>query len=264
MLRTASAWLVALVIAASPVLAAPQAAPAPAAPAATRPMGLYMTFQTDLGNITCKLYEKEAPVTVRTMVGLAIGKMSYIDPRTKATTKKKFFDGLTFHRVIPEFMIQGGDPLGNGTGSPMGPGFPYKNETSPALMFDGPGKLAMANSGPDTNASQFFITEMAYPSLNGGYTLWGQCDDAGVEVVKKIARVKTGANDRPVTPVHIQHVIVERVGPAPANAPEAMPTLNAAPKPKAAAPATGGAKPATPATKAPATKPPATKPPATK
>src|SRR5262249_40903671 len=159
-LRTTSAWLAVILLAAGPALAAPQEGAAPAAPA-TRAPGLYMTFQTDMGNIACKLYEKETPVTVRTMVGLAIGKISYIDPTTKKTTKKKFFDGLTFHRVIPEFMIQGGDPLGTGTGGPMGPGFPYKNEALPGLKFDGPGKLAMANAGPDTNASQFFITEMA-------------------------------------------------------------------------------------------------------
>src|SRR6185436_19403293 len=107
------------------------------------------------GNIACSLYEKEAPITVRTMVGLAIGKMSYIDPATHKTVRKKFFDGLTFHRVIPNFMIQGGDPLGTGAGSPEGPGFPFKNEVTPALKFDVPGRLAMANSGPDTNASQF-------------------------------------------------------------------------------------------------------------
>src|SRR5579863_9609712 len=104
----------------------------PKAPAAAqREPGLYMTFQTDKGNISCKLFEKEAPITVGKMVGLAIGKISYIDPRTKQPTQKRFFDGLTFHRVIPNFMIQGGDPLGTGTGGPEGPGFPYQNETSP-------------------------------------------------------------------------------------------------------------------------------------
>ncbi len=155
------------------------------------------------------------------MVGLAIGKISYVDPATQAVTKKKFFDGLTFHRVIPEFMIQGGDPLGNGTGAPGGPGFPYQNERSPNLNFDVPGRLAMANAGPDTNGSQFFITEAPYASLNQKYTVWGQCED--LDVVKAIARVQTGAANKPVTPVHIKHAIIERVGPAPANAPEAMP-----------------------------------------
>src|SRR6266581_3716026 len=151
-----------------------------ASEAGQREPGLYMTFQTDKGNVACKLFEKESPITVGKMVGLAIGKISYIDPRTGQQNRNKFFDGLTFHRVIPGFMIQGGDPLGNGTGSPKGPGFPYQNETSPALTFNVPGRLAMANAGRDTN-------------------------------------------DKPITPVHIQHVVLERVGPVPPNAPEAMP-----------------------------------------
>ena len=214
-------WFAAL-SAAMLMAATSQAAPGPrpAQNAGAREPGLYMTFQTDKGDIACKLYEKEAPITVHTMVGLAIGKVSYQDPQTGQTMKKKFFDGLTFHRVIPGFMIQGGDPLGTGTGSPGGPGFPYKNESSPALKFDGPGKLAMANAGPNTNGSQFFITEAAYPSLNGGYTLWGQCGN--VDVVKAIAAVPRDGNDKPNTPVHIKHVLVERVGPAPADAPESM------------------------------------------
>lgn len=210
--------LAAALLLTAPLAMVAQDAQAPAA--GQREPGLYMTFQTDKGNIACKLFEKEAPVTVGTMVGLAIGKTSYIDPRTGKQNRNKFFDGLTFHRVIPGFMIQGGDPLGTGTGSPSGPGFPYKNETSPNLKFDMPGRLAMANAGPNTNASQFFITEVAYPSLNGGYSIWGQCENA--DVVKAIARVQRDSSDKPVTPVHIQHVMVQRVGPAPANAPEAM------------------------------------------
>jgi peptidyl-prolyl cis-trans isomerase A (cyclophilin A) len=185
-----------------------------------REPGLYMTFQTEKGNIACKLYEKEAPIAVHTIVGLAIGKLSYLDPTTGQKMQKKFFDGLTFHRVIPNFMIQGGDPLGTGTGSAGGPGFPYKNETAPTLKFDVPGRLALANAGPDTNGSQFFITEVPYPSLNGGYTLFGQCGN--LDVVKAIAAVQRDANDKPLVPVHIRHVMVERVGPAPADAPEAM------------------------------------------
>ena len=199
----------------------PSAQTAQAVAAGQREPGLYMTFQTDKGSIACKLFEKESPVTVGKMVGLAIGKISYIDPRTGQQNRNKFFDGLTFHRVIPGFMIQGGDPLGTGTGGPKGPGFPYQNETSPGLTFNVPGRLAMANAGPNTNASQFFITEAPYASLNGGYTIWGQCQNP--DVVKAIARVQRDSQDKPVTPVHIQHVIVERVGPAPANAPEAMP-----------------------------------------
>ncbi len=191
-----------------------------AAPADKRKPGLYWTFETDKGKISCKLFEAEAPVTVRTMVGLAIGKISYVHPETKQVERKKFFDGLTFHRVIPGAMIQGGDLLGTGVGHPEGPGFQYKNEIAPSLKFDTPGRLAMANSGPDTNDTQFFITEAAYPSFNGKYTIWGQCEN--VDVVKAIAQVPRDAGDMPVVPVHIQRVVIERVGLAPADAPEAI------------------------------------------
>jgi peptidyl-prolyl cis-trans isomerase A (cyclophilin A) len=261
------AWILCAMAAASLNAALPtrgnsQAAPPSAggaAPAGEREPGLYWTMQTDMGNISCKLFEMESPVTVRQMVGLAIGKISYIDPRTKATTRKKFFDGLTFHRVIPQFMIQGGDPLGTGEGGPGGPGFPFKNENSPNLKFDVPGRLAMANAGPNTNASQFFVTEAANPSLNGGYTIWGQCQN--VDVVKAIARVKRDAMDKPLTPVHIQHVIVERVGPAPANAPEAMAARPAPARAPASgtAPRTAAPKAAPKAPGASTTKPPAAK-----
>ena len=186
-----------------------------------RQAGLYWTLETDLGNITCKLYEKETPNTVRTMVGLAIGKISYQDPTTGATMKKRFFDGLTFHRVIPEFMIQGGDPTGTGSGRPGGPGFPFKNEHAAPLTFRTGGRLAMANAGRDTNSSQFFITEAPYPLPDNTYTIWGQCEN--LNVVRAIARVPRGAGDRPNTPMRIKRVVVERVGPAPENAPEAMP-----------------------------------------
>jgi peptidyl-prolyl cis-trans isomerase A (cyclophilin A) len=210
-------------IAVFPLAARAQTPPASGS-AGERAPGLYWTIQTDQGNIACKLYEKEAPLTVRTMVGLAIGKLSYRDPKTGQTMKKKFFDGLTFHRVIPMFMIQGGDPLGTGTGSPEGPGFPYKNESAPGLDFSKPGILAMANAGPGTNGSQFFVTEGPVGLAARDYTIWGQCDN--VDVVKAIARVPRDANDRPRTPVVMRHVLVERVGPAPADAPEAV-TLGA-------------------------------------
>ena len=216
---------------------APGQASSQSAATEQRDPGLYMTFQTDKGNIACKLFEKESPVTVGKMVGLAIGKVSYVDPRTKQATKKRFFDGLTFHRVIPGFMIQGGDPLGNGTGGPEGPGFPYQNENSPGLTFNVAGRLAMANAGPNTNASQFFITEAPQPSLNGGYTIWGQCGN--VDIVKAIASVQRDRQDKPLTPVHIVRVVVERVGPAPANAPEAMSATSAGTTPA------GSGKPAT-------------------
>jgi peptidyl-prolyl cis-trans isomerase A (cyclophilin A) len=196
--------------------------PAPAAgapPADKRKPGLYWTLETDKGKIACKLFEAEAPVTVRTMVGLAIGKISYVNPETKQTERKNFFDGLTFHRVIPPVMIQGGDLMGTGTTALEGPGFPYKSEIAPSLKFDTPGRLAMANRGPDTNDSQFFITESAYPSFNGKYTIWGQCEN--LDAVKAIAEVKRDAGNKPETPIRIQRVVIERVGPAPADPPEA-------------------------------------------
>jgi peptidyl-prolyl cis-trans isomerase A (cyclophilin A) len=195
--------------------------PAAAAPADKRKPGLYWTFKADKGKISCKLFEAEAPVTVRMMVGLAIGKISYVHPETKQVERKKFFDGLTFDRVIPGVMIQGGDLLGTGVGHPEGPGFPYKSEIALSLKFDTPGRLAMANSGPDTNDTHFFITEAAYPSFNGKYTIWGQCEN--VDVVKAIAQVPRDPGDMPLTPLHIQGVVIERVGPAPTDPPEAMP-----------------------------------------
>lgn len=216
MARARRAWWVAVLLAACPVAAQDQAA--------NRQPGLYWTLETDMGNISCTLYEKEAPLTVHNMVGLALGKISYRDATTGATVKKRFFDGLIFHRVIPDFMIQGGDPTGTGSGGPEGPGFPYKNENVPTLRFSTAGRLAMANRGKDTNSSQFFITEASTAdlerSLNNNYTIWGQCQN--LNVVRAIARVPRTA-DRPNTPVRIRRVVVERVGPAPANAPEAMP-----------------------------------------
>jgi peptidyl-prolyl cis-trans isomerase A (cyclophilin A) len=214
--------------------AAPAAEKKPQGVPAQRDPGLYMTFETNLGNIACKLYEKEAPITVRTIVGLALGKQSYLDPRTKQkVTGKRFYDGLTFHRVIPEFMIQGGDPLGNGTGGPEGPGFPFDDEFVPTLRFDVPGRLAMANAGPRTNSSQFFITEVPTTSLNNRHTIFGQCGN--LDVVKAIARVPTHKvppqEDRPIKAVIMKRVVVERVGPAPPNAPEAMPAVKKAPAP---------------------------------
>jgi peptidyl-prolyl cis-trans isomerase A (cyclophilin A) len=217
MARIKSVWWLAVLVAALPTVVAAQAAPAAND---KRQPGLYWTLETDLGNISCKLYEKEAPNTVRTMVGLAIGKISYQDPITGATMKKRYFDGLTFHRVIPNFMIQGGDPTGTGSGGPGGPGFPYKNENVPQLKFDVAGRLAMANRGKDTNGSQFFITEAPVGLPANTYTIWGQCGD--LNVVKAIARVPT-TGDHPNKPPHIKRVVVERVGPAPANAPESMP-----------------------------------------
>ena len=205
-----------------------------AKPAAAREPGLYITWQTDHGNITCKLFENEAPLTVRRVVGLALGKIAYVDPATKQVVRKRLYDGLIFHRVIPQFMIQTGDPLGTGTGGPEGPGFPFRDEILPSLKFDVPGRLAMANSGPNRNRSQLFITEGPAPWLNGKHTIFGQCGNA--EVVQTIARVPRDRNDRPLTPVRLKKVIVERVGPVPPNPPEAGPPRRSSPKPSAAAP----------------------------
>ncbi len=172
-----------------------------------------------MGDIHCRLFENEAPLTVKTVVGLATGKLPYIDPRTRLqVTGKPFYDGLTFHRVIPRFMIQGGDPLGTGYGEPGGPGFPFKDEFSPSLRFNIPGRLAMANSGPNTNGSQFFITEVAVPELNDKHTIFGQCEE--LSVIKAIARTPT-EDERPVTPVIIKHVSVDRVNPKTSGAPKA-------------------------------------------
>jgi peptidyl-prolyl cis-trans isomerase A (cyclophilin A) len=205
--------------------AAAQQTTAPAQPSKeenpSRSPGLYMTFQTSMGDIHCKLFEKEAPLTVKTIVGLATGKLSYVDPRTKQKVSgKPFYDGLTFHRVIPRFMIQGGDPLGDGTGEPGGPEFPFKDEFTPSLRFNIPGRLAMANAGPNTNGSQFFITEVATPDLNDKHTIFGQCEE--LSVIKAIARTPV-EDERPITPVVIKHVVVERVRPAPAQPQENQP-----------------------------------------
>jgi len=170
------------------------------APAAKQP--IQATFQTTAGDINCTLFPDKAPVTVANFVGLATGTKDWQNTNNGATMHNRpFFDGTTFHRVIPEFMIQGGDPLGSGDG---GPGYTIKDEFSD-LTFDQPGRLAMANTGkPHTGGSQFFITEVPTPHLNGKHTIFGQCEN--LDIVKKIARMPTGLHDRPVTPVKITHV----------------------------------------------------------
>ncbi len=143
-------------------------------------------------------FEKDAPVTVHTMVGLALGTHSFVHPETQQVTRKKFFDGLVFDRIIPGMLIQGGDVLGTGTGHPEGPGFPYKDEIAPSLKFDVAGRLAMANSGPDTNDTHFFITLAPYPSFNGRHTIWGQCND--LKAADAIAKLPRDPNDTPLAP----------------------------------------------------------------
>jgi peptidyl-prolyl cis-trans isomerase A (cyclophilin A) len=193
-------------------------------------------FDTTVGKLRCTLFEKETPITVKNFIDLATGAKDWTNPVSHATKHNTpLYDGTIFHRVIPGFMIQGGDPAGNGTGDP---GYKFKDEFVSTILFDRPGRLAMANSGPGTNGSQFFITEVPTPHLNGRHTIFGQCDEASVTLVKQITHMATDpSTDRPFRAVKIVHLTIVRGA--------------------AAAPA---AKPATPAKKpaaAPPTKPPA-------
>jgi peptidyl-prolyl cis-trans isomerase A (cyclophilin A) len=177
-----------------------------AKPATTAPGGPTAIINTSAGKMTCKLFPDKAPIGVANFIGLANGTKDWKNPVSHA--KKHgvpLYDGTIFHRVIPDFMIQGGDPAGTGEGDP---GYAFKNEPSPTLKFDRPGRLAYANAGPGTNGSQFFITEVAYPSLDGNYTIFGQCDEASVTLVKQIARMGRDSNDRPNRPVKIIHIAI--------------------------------------------------------
>jgi peptidyl-prolyl cis-trans isomerase A (cyclophilin A) len=168
--------------------------------------------------MTCTLFPDKAPVGVANFIGLATGTKDWKNPVSHASKHGvPLYDGTIFHRVIPDFMIQGGDPAGNGSGDP---GYQFKNETSPDLLFDRPGRLAYANAGPNTNGSQFFITEKATPHLNGGYTIFGQCDEATVALVTKIARMATDG-EKPLRPVKINHITIVKGGAAPATKPAA-------------------------------------------
>ena len=205
-------------------------APKPAAPTAALPTAI---IETTAGKLTCTLFPDKAPIGVANFTGLATGTKDWTNPISHA--KKHgvpLYDGTIFHRVIPGFMIQGGDPAGSGSGEV---GFQFKNETSPTLKFDRPGRLAYANAGPDTNGSQFFITEAAYPSLNGGYTIFGQCDEAAVALVNQIAKMGRDSNDRPYRPVKIIHIAISKGG-APAAKPSAATAAKPAVKKPAAAP----------------------------
>jgi peptidyl-prolyl cis-trans isomerase A (cyclophilin A) len=164
---------------------------------------LVATIETSKGKLTCELFDKQAPITVANFVGLARGVRPWLDPKSGKWVKKPLYDGLIFHRVIPGFMIQGGDPLGSGIGKP---GFAFEDEFSPDLKFDRPGLLAMANAGPATNGSQFFITDGTPAHLNGHHTIFGHCDPQSV--VTDIANVEKGARDKPVTDVVIKKVTI--------------------------------------------------------
>ena len=166
-------------------------------------------FDTTAGKMRCTLFERQTPQTVANFIGLATGTKDWKNPVSHVTKHNTpLYDGTIFHRVIPNFMIQGGDPAGNGSGDP---GYTFKDEIVSGLTFDRPGRLAMANSGPNTNGSQFFITEVPTPHLNGKHTIFGQCDPATVTLVKQIARMASDPRDnRPFRPVKINHVSIER------------------------------------------------------
>jgi peptidyl-prolyl cis-trans isomerase A (cyclophilin A) len=214
----------------APAPAAQTATPAqPASPQATGPTAV---FDTSMGRMVCRLFSKEAPNTVANFIGLATGTRDWTNPKTHQVMHgKPLYDGTIFHRVIPGFMIQGGDPLGTGEGDP---GYTFNDEINPNLNFDVAGRLAMANSGPNTNGSQFFITVAATPWLNQHYTIFGQCDDSSVWVAKSITDVNRDSNNKPLEPV-----LLEKVTIVPAGQP-----LPPAPPPAAPAPAASAGAPA--------------------
>jgi len=167
---------------------------------------LTATLTTSQGTITVRLFPDHAPKTVRNFVELAEGGREWTDPRTGQVTKNPLYNGTVFHRVIPQFMIQGGDPLGTGTG---GPGYKFADEIHPDLTFDRPYLLAMANAGPGTNGSQFFITTVPTYWLNGKHTIFGEVV-SGQDVVDAISNAPTKPGDRPVEDVVIQSVTLQR------------------------------------------------------
>ena len=225
--------LIVLIAFSSLQLVSQTAAPAAKKPVAKKPSATALPptaiIDTTAGKLTCVLFPDKAPIGVANFIGLARGTKDWTNPATgRKMHGVPLYNGTIFHRVIPNFMIQGGDPIGTGEGDP---GYKFKNETSPDLQFDRPGRLAYANAGPDTNGSQFFVTEVPYPSLNGGYTIFGQCDDPSVEIVKTIARLPRNGNDRPNDPPKIVKVTILHAGGA--HAPVHKPVHKAAPKPAA-------------------------------
>jgi len=173
-----------------------------------RQPGTYAVFNTTEGNIVCRLFEKEAPKTVANFIELAEGKRDWTHPTSRKKSKDRLYDGTIFHRVIPDFMIQGGDPQGTGMG---GPGYQFEDETKGSPhKFDVKGKLAMANAGPNTNGSQFFITVAPTGWLTGKHTIFGEVVE-GQDIVDKISNVARGAQDRPKKDVVLQSVTIEKV-----------------------------------------------------
>ena len=194
--------------------------PTSQAPPVVEPTGPTAVLDTSMGRITCRLFDKQAPLAVANFIALAEGTKPWTDPVTRKKVKgKPFYNGTTFHRVIPEFMIQGGDPTGTGTGDP---GYMFADEFDPNLNFDVPGRMAMANSGPDTNGSQFFITEVPTTHLNQKHTIFGQCDQPSMAVVSAIARVQRDPDDKPLQPVTLNKVTIVKEG-------QPLPPLPAAP-----------------------------------
>ncbi len=171
--------------------------------------GTYAHFETSMGNFTVELYERQAPNTVANFIGLAEGTKEWKDPKTNQVLKgRRYYDGLIFHRVIDGFMIQGGDPTGTGSG---GPGYRFADEFYPQFKHNKEGMLSMANAGPNTNGSQFFITLVPTPFLDGKHSIFGQVVD-GMDIVKKIGKTKTTKpGDRPVTDVVMKKITIERV-----------------------------------------------------
>jgi peptidyl-prolyl cis-trans isomerase A (cyclophilin A) len=172
----------------------------------SRAPGTYAVFDTSQGTIVIRLFEKEAPLTVGNFVGLAEGTKEFKDPKTGQKVKRPFYDGLVFHRVIPQFMVQGGCPLGTGTGDP---GYRFADEFHPSLKHDKPGKLSMANAGPGTNGSQFFITVAPTPWLDNKHTIFGEVIE-GMDIATKISELPRGANDKPKQAVELKSVRIEK------------------------------------------------------
>jgi peptidyl-prolyl cis-trans isomerase A (cyclophilin A) len=170
--------------------------------------GTYAVFNTTEGKITIRLFESDAPITVKNFIELAEGGKEWSHPTTRAKSTTKLYDGTIFHRVIPDFMIQGGDPAGTGMG---GPGYRFEDETKGSKhQFDQPGKLAMANSGPNTNGSQFFITVAPTTWLTGKHTIFGEVVE-GQDIVLKISKVARNGQDKPHKPVVLESVTIERI-----------------------------------------------------
>jgi peptidyl-prolyl cis-trans isomerase A (cyclophilin A) len=214
--------LISAVLAAQTTTHKQAAAAKPAGAAAANTGNPVAVFDTTAGKMRCTLFEKQTPATVANFIGLAAGTKDWKNPVSHVTKHNTpLYDGTIFHRVIPNFMIQGGDPAGNGSGDP---GYTFKDEIVSSLTFDQPGRLAMANSGPNTNGSQFFITEVPTPHLNGKHTIFGQCDPATVTLVKQIARMASDPRDnRPFRPVKINHITIERGAAASASKPATKP-----------------------------------------